>query len=260
MFALNPLFQAEKRKRKYAVVNISSASGYLNQPPKFKTHFGRTGFAVMATKEKPTRRLQININKTFEVSSIDSSAVEEKLFGRADKEVEDDDGPVVFICGKCRLPIGDSMSWDGSEDDQNQIKLKREYVLCYFILKFRPANCCLIETPNTIYNIYAENCYSLLGMVYTSTPRNLDHKRSTFCLSVASIDSYVLGSGGQMLAAEGPKEQLVTLEYRHNVEQQLAEVIYCVCCSLSAFLHVVLSGCKNCEISTLSSLKACCQD
>ncbi|XP_007555557.2 protein Mis18-alpha [Poecilia formosa] len=243
MFALNPLFQAEKRKRKYAVVNISSASGYLNQPPKFKTHFGRTGFAVMATKEKPTRRLQKNINKTFEVSSIDSSAVEEKLFGRADKDVEDDDGPVVFICGKCRLPIGDSMSWDGSEDDQNQIKLKRvtNNVIIgkdTHFLEMNKQSACLVV------DLICRSCYSLLGMVYTSTPRNLDHKRSTFCLSVASIDSYVLGSGGQMLAAEGPKEQLVTLEYRHNVEQQLAEMKMLVV-SMAQRLEEIEAGLKE---------------
>lgn len=111
-------------------MNISSASGYLNQPPKFKTHLGRTGFAVMATKEKSTGRLPKIKNDTFDMSSIASSAVNEKLFGRADKEAEeDDDGPVVFICKKCRLPVGDSMSWDGSEEDQKQIKLKREYDL-----------------------------------------------------------------------------------------------------------------------------------
>lgn len=81
----------------------------------------------MATKEKLCGRRERRKNKTFELSSIDSSAVEEKLFGQADKEgEEDDDEPVVFICGKCRVPVGDSMSWDGSEDEQNQIRLKRE--------------------------------------------------------------------------------------------------------------------------------------
>ena len=65
-------------------------------------------------------------------SSIDSTAVEEKLFGHSEEE---DDGPVVFICGKCKLPVGDSMSWDGSEEDgQNQIRLKREYGVSLLIL------------------------------------------------------------------------------------------------------------------------------
>lgn len=52
--------------------------------------------------------------------------------------------------------------------------------------------------------------------------------------------SYVLGSASQVVAAEGPKEQPVTLEYRGIVEQQLAEVIYCCCFSLSVFSVILL--------------------
>lgn len=44
-------------------------------------------------------------------------------------KVEDDgegdsDAPAIFLCGKCRLPFGDSLSWAGSDDQQNQILLK----------------------------------------------------------------------------------------------------------------------------------------
>lgn len=66
------------------------------------------------------------MNATFAVSSIDSTSVGEKLFGQTDEHGDGDDEPVVFICGKCKLPVGDSMSWDGSEDNENQIRLKRE--------------------------------------------------------------------------------------------------------------------------------------
>ncbi|XP_027886240.1 protein Mis18-alpha [Xiphophorus couchianus] len=178
----------------------------------------------MATKGKSTGRLPKIKNETFDMSSIASSAVEEKLFGRADKEAEeDDDGPVVFICKKCRLPVGDSMSWDGSEEDQKQIKLKRvtNNVIIgkdSHLFEVNKRSVCLVV------DLICCCCQSVLGMIYTATPSNLDHNRFIFYLSVASIDSYVLGSGGQMLAAEGPKEQLVTLEYRHNVEQQLTEM------------------------------------
>lgn len=77
----------------------------------------------MATKGKSSKQREKSSNSTFTVSSVDSSVGEEKLWG---KEEEGDDQPVVFICGKCKLPVGDSMSWDGSEDEQNQIRLKRE--------------------------------------------------------------------------------------------------------------------------------------
>ncbi|XP_042355658.1 protein Mis18-alpha isoform X2 [Plectropomus leopardus] len=178
----------------------------------------------MASREKASKHRQKLINTTFE-SSVDSTAVEEKLFGHAeeDEEEDGDDGPVVFICGKCKLPAGDSLSWDGSEDGQNQIRLKRvtDNVVVGEDTRLHEAS---KRSPCLIVDLFCRGCHSVLGMVYTSTPKNLDHKRFAFCFNVADIDSYVLGSASQMLAAEGPKEQPVTLEYRGIVEQQLTEM------------------------------------
>ncbi|XP_041863431.1 protein Mis18-alpha [Melanotaenia boesemani] len=178
----------------------------------------------MATVKKLSRhRLE---NQTFERASVDSSTVEEKLFGKTVQEEEEDDDkddPVVFICVKCRLPVGDSLSWDGCENDQNQIRLKRvtENVVVgkeNRLFEVDKRSVCLVV------DLICRGCRTVLGMVYTSTPKNLDHKRFTFCLSVAEVDSYVLGSAGQMLSAEGANEQLVTLEYRSLVEHELTEM------------------------------------
>ncbi|XP_008276105.1 protein Mis18-alpha [Stegastes partitus] len=177
----------------------------------------------MATREKSLRYRQKSANSTFQTSSVDSTAVEEKLFHHVEVDEDGDDNPVVFICAKCRLPVGDSLSWDGSEDGQNQIRLKRvtDNVLVGKESRLYEASkrsLCLIV------DLVCRGCHSVLGMVYTSTPKSLDHKRFTFCFNVADIDSYVLGSANQMLAAEGPKEQPVTLEYSNIVEQQLTEM------------------------------------
>uniref|UniRef100_A0A3P8TYX0 Protein Mis18-alpha n=1 Tax=Amphiprion percula TaxID=161767 RepID=A0A3P8TYX0_AMPPE len=177
---------------------------------------------MATTKQSLTYRQKI-VNSTFETSSIDSTAVEEKLFRQVAMEENDDDNPVVFICAKCRLPVGDSLSWDGSEDGQNQIRLKRvtDNVLVgkesHLFEPSKRSRCLIVD-------LTCRGCHSVLGMVYTSTPKNLDHKRFTFCFHVAGIDSYVLGSANQMLAAEGPKEQPATLEYCNTVEQQLTEM------------------------------------
>ncbi|XP_023258329.1 protein Mis18-alpha isoform X2 [Seriola lalandi dorsalis] len=176
-----------------------------------------------AVEIKSTKHRQKRADNTFETSSIDYTAVEEKLFGHVEEDEDSDDGPVVFICGKCRLPVGDSLAWDGSEDGQNQIKLKRvtENVLVGEDTRLYDAG---KKTLCLIKDLFCQGCHSLLGMVYASTPKHLDHKRFAFCFNVAEIDSYVLGSASQMLAAEGPKEQLVTAEYRGIVEQQLKEM------------------------------------
>lgn len=91
----------------------------------------------MATRKQLEKSYTKSVNNsTFDASSIDSTTVGEKLFRPTEEEVENgDDGPVVFICAKCKLPVGDSLSWDGSEDDLNQIRLKRKFgleIVCPF--------------------------------------------------------------------------------------------------------------------------------
>ncbi|KAK9536573.1 hypothetical protein VZT92_006344 [Zoarces viviparus] len=175
----------------------------------------------MAARENVLKHRQKMVNITF----ASTPAVEEKLLGQAEEDEDGDDLPVVFICGKCKMPVGDSMSWDGSEDGQNQIRLKRitDNVVVGEDTRLHEAttgkrSLCLIV------DLFCRGCRSVLGMVYSSTPKNLDYKRFTFCFNVADIDSYVLGSASQMVAAEGPIEQPVTLEYRSVVEQQLTEM------------------------------------
>ncbi|XP_061559103.1 protein Mis18-alpha [Phycodurus eques] len=175
----------------------------------------------MATGGKcPTHSVQ-SVNRTFETYKADSSVVEERLL---QLKVDDDvDGPMVFTCGKCKLPVGDSLSWDGSEDAQNQIQLKRvsDNVLMAKDARLHEAckgSLCLIV------DLVCGGCRSVLGMIYKSTPKNLDHKRYKFCFDVAHIDSYVLGSASTTLSAEAGEERPVTLEYRGQVERQLAEM------------------------------------
>lgn len=86
----------------------------------------------ISIKQQHMKVNTMKVNATFETSSIDSTAVEEKLFGQVEEDEDSDDGPVVFICAKCKLPVGDSMSWDGSEDGQNQIRLKRKFVFFFW--------------------------------------------------------------------------------------------------------------------------------
>lgn len=130
----------DRRRRKYAEVKISrdlDTSGIFGQPPaKLRSGLFWRSCKKMASRKKSTKHRQKKVNTTFETSSIDSTAVEEKLFGQVEEDEDSDDGPVVFICGKCKLPVGDSVSWDGSEDGQNQIRLKRESEFSAFSLVF----------------------------------------------------------------------------------------------------------------------------
>ncbi|KAM4619921.1 protein Mis18-alpha [Polymixia lowei] len=173
----------------------------------------------MVTLADVKRRQKVQ-DTTFD-DSITESHPPEELSNQVEYD-EDNDGPVVFICGKCKLPVGDSLSWAGSEDDLNQIHLKRvtDNVLVgketHIYEPIKRASC-------LIAHLTCRGCHSFLGMVYVSTPKSLDSKRFMFCLNVADIESYMLGSANQVVAAESPKEP-VTLEYRSIVEQQLTEM------------------------------------
>ncbi|XP_077361973.1 protein Mis18-alpha [Festucalex cinctus] len=115
------------------------------------------------------------------------------------------------------------MSWEGTQHEQSHIHLKRvtNNVLVgkdTRLHEARKGSLCLIA------DLVCAGCHTVLGMIYKSTPKNLDHMRSTFCINVAHIDSYTLGSASQTLSAEGPKEQPLTFEYRDQVEQMLNEM------------------------------------
>lgn len=76
----------------------------------------------MATKGNQSKRRQIKLERTFDLSTT-----REKSFDQTKDDADGEEGPLVFVCGKCKLPVGDSLSWDASEDSQNQIRLKREF-------------------------------------------------------------------------------------------------------------------------------------
>ncbi|XP_059395409.1 protein Mis18-alpha-like isoform X1 [Carassius carassius] len=156
-------------------------------------------------------------NKTYSVckSAADSSRVE--------KDGESD-GPAVFMCGKCKLPVGNSLSWAGSDDQQNQIMLKR--ISDNVVIGKEP----LVsgnrkELGCLVGNLTCRGCCSELGNMYISTPKNLYYKKSLFCFNVENIESYVVGSPGQRVPDFDREDRPVTLECQDIVEQQLTEFL-----------------------------------
>ncbi|XP_077597373.1 protein Mis18-alpha [Stigmatopora nigra] len=177
----------------------------------------------MATRPKISAGCPTQLNNAFETFSADYSCDEESLTSLPVAESENDDAPLVFICEKCKLLVGDSFSWEGSDDEQNHIHLKR---VTNNVLLSKDTRLHQVGkgVPCVIVDLVCRGCQSVLGMMYKSTPKSMDHKRFTFCFSVAKIDSYVLGSANQMLLEEGPGQQPVTLEFREDVERLLTRM------------------------------------
>ncbi|CAM4729750.1 hypothetical protein PO909_022700 [Leuciscus waleckii] len=156
-------------------------------------------------------------NITYSVceSVVDSSSRVEE-----DGEI---DGPAVFMCGKCKLPIGDSLSWAGCDDEQNQIMLKR--ITDNIVIGKEPfVSGTQKDLGCLVVNITCRGCGAELGIMYISTPKKLDFKRSLFCFNVENIESYVVGSPGQQMPELDGQDRPVTLEYQNTVEQQMTEI------------------------------------
>ncbi|KAG9263695.1 protein Mis18-alpha [Astyanax mexicanus] len=141
----------------------------------------------------------------------------------AGEEDGDGDAPAVFLCGKCRRPVGDSLSWAGSDEQLNQIMLKR--VHDNIVIGNEPYVSSTRKEPGClVVNLACRGCGSTLGIMYTSTPKELDFKRSYFCFGVENIESYVLGSADQQVAVVDSKDMPVTLELQEIVEQQMIKI------------------------------------
>lgn len=77
-------------------------------------------------------KIKISDECSYKTYSVCESTADSR--SRVEEDGESD-GPAVFMCGKCKLPIGDSLSWAGSDDENNQIMLKRNYsrIISFFL-------------------------------------------------------------------------------------------------------------------------------
>uniref|UniRef100_A0A8C1UXU8 Protein Mis18-alpha n=1 Tax=Cyprinus carpio TaxID=7962 RepID=A0A8C1UXU8_CYPCA len=167
-------------------------------------------------------KIKVADDCSYKTYSVCESAADSSSSSRVEEGGESD-APAVFMCGKCKLPIGDSLYWAGSDDEHNQIMLKRisDNVVIGkepFVSGTRKELGCLVV------NLTCRGCCSELGNMYISTPKNLDHKRSLFCFNVENIESYVVGSPGQRVPELDGENKPVTLEYQNIVEQQMTEI------------------------------------
>ncbi|KAM7247997.1 hypothetical protein CapIbe_000036 [Capra ibex] len=165
--------------------------------------------------------LQEWANMWSSVSGDASVACSERTRREEAAEPAEGHRPLVFLCSRCRRPLGDSLSWVANQEDTNCILLR--CVTCnvsvneeQMLSKRKHDNCCILQT------LYCTGCSLSLGYLYRCTPKDLDYKRDMFCLSVEAIESYVLGSSEKQIVSED--KELFNLESRVEIEKSLKEM------------------------------------
>ncbi|XP_078088959.1 protein Mis18-alpha [Mustelus asterias] len=132
----------------------------------------------------------------------------------------DSELPVVFMCSQCRLPVGDSLAWAGANPKENVIYLKH---VTKNVQVGKEQKIDTADESGCIYVLLScSGCSLLLGRMYLCTPVHLDYKRNIYCLAVAYIESYVLGS---TINAEfiDERKKPVVLETQAEVLEELAK-------------------------------------
>ncbi|XP_053561948.1 protein Mis18-alpha [Bombina bombina] len=130
----------------------------------------------------------------------------------------EDDPPMVFLCSKCKRPLGDTYGWMGSDMEDHTILLKAvsTYVAVekvQIVSKVSSDYGCTFET------VFCTGCTTTIGKVYKCTPKHLDFKRDLFCLNIDTVDSYILGSANKQAVSEF--EEPITLDARAALEEEL---------------------------------------
>ncbi|XP_021040891.1 protein Mis18-alpha [Mus caroli] len=158
------------------------------------------------------------LQKWANMSSADALGLEKE---RPEEKAAAAENPLVFLCARCRRPLGDSLTWVASQEDTNCILLRS--VSCNVSVdKEQKLSKCRDEDGCILEPLYCTGCSLNLGYVYRCTPKNLDYKRDLFCLSVEAVESYTLGSSEKQIVSED--KDLFNLESRVELEKSVKQM------------------------------------
>ncbi|XP_077342673.1 protein Mis18-alpha-like [Lithobates pipiens] len=136
-------------------------------------------------------------------------------FGNLRPEAED---LTVFMCGKCRLPLGDSSDWDGRVCGDGVFHLKA--VSDNVCFENEPVISSYPNETGCVFQILqCKGCMSPVGRIYLSVPRGQDSKIDSFTLNLSAVTMYTFGSARKQVLS--PCDAPLTLEKCHIFEDEI---------------------------------------
>ena len=111
--------------------------------------------------------------------------------------------PLVFSCRSCRSILGDSWHFVAANEEMNCIALDAVNEEATTVVKddFITSKSGADE-GSTFYLVSCKQCSDVVGRIYKTTSANLDQFRGCYTLDRESLDSYELGTGRSITAAQ----------------------------------------------------------
>ncbi|CAH3022312.1 unnamed protein product [Porites evermanni] len=131
--------------------------------------------------------------------------------------------PFVFQCKGCNNIIGDSSAFTSSDQELEVICLNA-------VTSLVSSQECLetsTEGPDmgsTFRPLQCMSCKSVIGRVYRTTPRELDHFRDMFCLDVEHIRSYQVGSGSATQSIAGESDDFLDVPSAKALQNRITKI------------------------------------
>lgn len=168
-----------------------------------------------------------------------------------EEEVEEEEevsAPVVFLCIKCHLIVGDSYAFHSTNPDMQTITLSAASNVKRSEELFTSHNG--HDIGSTFINFKCSGCNNPLGRYYLTTSSDLDNLREVFTFEVKNVSSYELGKArhGKIPAAptitdESEGKKRIILESGESLEETLAFMqteIDKVCIYLHVYMMFIL--------------------
>ncbi|KAG8583249.1 hypothetical protein GDO81_008339 [Engystomops pustulosus] len=95
---------------------------------------------------------------------------------------------IVYVCGSCRLPIGDHNDWSSDHVGDNVILMK---AVSQFVKSGKLTTSSDPGDAGSQYQpLSCNSCHNVLGKFYSSTPANLNYKLNLYNIDKNVIDRY----------------------------------------------------------------------